>query len=121
MNNIKDRFQQIADYKKVSIRKLEQLLYLNRGNISNISTKNGAIGSDKLSKICENMPELSIEWLLTGKGEMLKSEDITIPHNNIEQDKNAIEKLEQEVIFLKEEIIYLREQNKKLLDLLTKE
>lgn len=72
MTSIKDRFQQIADYKKVSIRKLEQLFSLNRGNISNISDKNGAIGSDKLSKICENMPEISIEWLLTGKGEMLK-------------------------------------------------
>lgn len=84
MTSIKDRFQQIADYKKVSIRKLEQLFSLNRGNISNISDKNRAIGSDKLSKICENMPEISIEWLLTGKGEMLKDkipdkqkEDIT--------------------------------------------
>lgn len=72
--NIKNRFQQIADFKGVSIRKLEQIFSLNRGNISSIP-ENGAIGSDKLSKIIDSMPELSIEWLITGKGSMIRGNE----------------------------------------------
>ena len=81
MSSIKDRFVQVANYKRISIRELERFFSLNRGNISNISDKNGTIGSDKLSKICENMPELSLEWLLTGKGEMLKDTGNFITQN----------------------------------------
>lgn len=34
------------------------------------------VGSDKLEVIISNNPELSIEWLLTGKGEMLKKLEV---------------------------------------------
>ena len=37
-----------------------------------ISHNKGSIGSDILCKISERHPELSIEWLIKGKGEMLK-------------------------------------------------
>lgn len=71
MNELKDRFKEIADYYSVSIRKLEQKFGLQRGNISNLT---GAIGSDKLSKIYDNCSDINLIWLITGKGEMIKAE-----------------------------------------------
>jgi len=68
---IKDRLIQVADYYSISIRKFEEKCQLGRGIISNAT---GAIGSDKLSKIADNCVEINLEWLLTGNGEMLKSE-----------------------------------------------
>lgn len=40
---------------------------------SYVSTIRQSLAPDKLSKIRERYPELNIEWLLTGKGEMLNS------------------------------------------------
>ena len=70
MNNIRQRLIDIAKYKGVSVRAFEELCGLNRGNISNLAI-NGNIGSDKLSKIIDAIPEIDSEWLLTGRGKML--------------------------------------------------
>ena len=71
---MKKRLLQIADYLGMSVRAFEAACELQRGNISNMS-ENGAIGSDKLSKIIDSFPDINPEWLITGKGEMLKSEE----------------------------------------------
>lgn len=70
MNNIRQRLIDIAKYKGVSVRAFEELCGLNRGNISNLAI-NGNIGSGKLSKIIDAIPEIDSEWLLTGRGKML--------------------------------------------------
>ena len=70
MNNIRQRLIDIAKYKGVSVRAFEELCRINRGNISNLAI-NGNIGSDKLSKIIDAIPEIDSEWLLTGRGKML--------------------------------------------------
>ena len=36
--------------------------------------KKSALGSDKIDKIYSKYPDLNLEWLFSGKGEMLKSE-----------------------------------------------
>ena len=69
---MKKRLYQLAEYLKISVRNLEVSSGLQRGNISNIS-ENGTIGSDKLSKIYAAFPQVNLEWLITGEGEMLKS------------------------------------------------
>ena len=74
MEGIRDRLFRIAEYKGLSMRKFEEICNLNRGNISNM-TENGTIGSDKLSKIIDAISDVNIEWLLSGRGEMLKSDD----------------------------------------------
>lgn len=74
MNKIRERLYKIAEYNGLSMRKFEELCNLKRGNISNM-TESGTIGSDKLSKIIDAFSDINIEWLLTGKGDMLKPED----------------------------------------------
>ena len=50
MEQLKERIEEVAKYKEVSIRQMESACQLKRGNLSNIS-KCGTIGLDKASKI----------------------------------------------------------------------
>lgn len=72
-DTIKDRLLKIAEIRGISVRKLESDLSLNRGNISNIPD-NGSIGSDKLAKILDSDPTISPDWLISGRGEMFRSQ-----------------------------------------------
>lgn len=69
--DMKKRLLEIAAYFNLSVRSFETECGLQRGNISNMS-ETASIGSDKLSKIFVRFPEINIEWLLTGNGEMVK-------------------------------------------------
>lgn len=71
---MKERLLQIANHLGISIRGLENLCGLQRGNISNMS-EGGAIGSDKLAKIIDGCPDINPEWLITGKGGILREQN----------------------------------------------
>lgn len=51
--------------------------------------KKGAIGTDKYLKIIEYYPEINPEWLLAGKGEMLK--DKKVSSELLIEDKESLE------------------------------
>ena len=80
MGTIKERLEKIAAFDSLSIRRFEEKCGLKRGNISNMSNES-SIGSDKLSKIIDTYSSIDMEWLLTGKGDMLKNET-TLPAQN---------------------------------------
>lgn len=65
MSTIKERLYKLAESYNLSVRAFEEKCNLGRGNISNMS-HNGAIGSDKLSKIFDAFPDIDINWILTG-------------------------------------------------------
>lgn len=80
MESLKDRLKLFADYKGLSVRAFEEECGLNRGNVSNMKDL-GALGSDKLSKIIDRFEDIDVYWLITGKGDMLKTkqdEDISV-------------------------------------------
>lgn len=64
----KDRILQYIDFHKFSRRQFSE----NCGFSNAIWTKRNAIGSDNLEKIAINYPDLSMDWVITGKGEMIK-------------------------------------------------
>lgn len=70
--NIKDRFKIFLKYLGIGQGKFESITEIGNGTINNI--KDG-ISSPKLAKIVETYPNLNIDWLLTGKGNMLKQVD----------------------------------------------
>lgn len=98
MEDIKSRLSQIAESKGLSIRAFEEFCNLKRGNISNI-LPGGAIGSDKLAKIFDAIPDINPTWLICGVGEMLTTSTPN-KHND-------------------EEIITLRAKNEELRDQLS--
>ena len=67
--SIQERISQVIDKKGITAYRFCKDLGLSLGYLD----KRGAIGTDKYLKIIEYFPEISPEWLLTGKGEMIKN------------------------------------------------
>lgn len=66
---VRDRLIQFAKLKERSVRAFESKVGLTNGYINAIRV---SIGPDKIDSIVSNYPDLNVEWLLTGEGEMLK-------------------------------------------------
>lgn len=79
---VKQRIIQYVEYRKISARKFSVSIGASPGYVNAISK---SIQPDKLSRISELYPDLNTEWLMTGKGSMLKSENTEIPAYEIEQ------------------------------------
>lgn len=67
----KERLITFIKYKRLSQHRFEMMCGLANGYVNNIRQ---SISREKLERISANFPELSELWLLTGKGEMLKTE-----------------------------------------------
>ena len=80
--NVKERIKKFIKYEDISITDFEKSINVANGYVNSISK---SIGIDKINAILENYSNLSIEWLITGKGSMLKEaiprddQDIAIP------------------------------------------
>lgn len=120
---MKERILQFIEYKRLSKNKF----YKETGLSNGILDKQGGISSDSLEKIYYVYPEINLDWLLTGKGEMLKKEGVVQQaHNNIsstitqhqtihapedyETLKKENQRLTQENSGLKDKIIQLMEE-----------
>ncbi|WP_404812119.1 transcriptional regulator [Capnocytophaga canimorsus] len=86
--------------------------------------KNRAIGSDKCEKILENYPEISPEWLITGKGEMLKNSEQNITQNGNNNTNNGhnisgkVKKIEQKIEQTNAELLeIIREKDRQIASL----
>jgi len=70
----KDRLKEFLSVQKVGRNKFEEQIGV---SIGYLSTKSATITSDVIEKTIKSYPNLSIEWLITGQGGMLKSNTIT--------------------------------------------
>ena len=70
--NVKQRLIQYLQFKKIGQNKFEKMAGISVGYISNLKKSPGA---EQLMKILNAAPDLNKDWLLTGEGEMLVSED----------------------------------------------
>lgn len=80
---VKDRVKKFCKSKEIRVSDFEKTLNVANGYVNSISK---SIGIDKINTILENYPNLSLEWLLTGKGEMLK-------------DNNHSDKQKEDIIY----------------------
>ena len=69
---IVSRIRQIIEYKQVSERRFCIKIGVSNGFLSKVKD----IGSEKVKKIVDAYPEISTNWLITGKGDMLKKEEL---------------------------------------------
>lgn len=80
MCKILSRIKVIADTEGITIGAIERAIGASRGVISKAITKGTDIQSKWLEHICEKFPSYSPIWLLTGEGEMIRS-DTTRPQD----------------------------------------
>lgn len=74
MENILHRVLQLADKEGIKITALESKIGASKGVLSRAIKKNTDIQTKWIVEIVENYPHYNSEWLLTGKGSMLKEE-----------------------------------------------
>lgn len=67
---LKDRLKEVRDYAKMGQTNFEKHTGISGGYFNNLKS---SIGSDTVLKIVDKFPEINIDWLITGKGSMLKS------------------------------------------------
>lgn len=115
---IKERILQISDYKGISKEKFIENFGMTYGNFKG-KQKLTSLNSDFLDKILSEIPEINAEWLLTGKGSMLKSEvkKEVQPSSNSEVEALLREKmamLEKNNALLEENNAFQKEKIKQL-------
>lgn len=68
------RVKEYIDFKGITNQKFEIEIGYSNGAFGTQLKNNKTIGSDKLENILNNYKDINPEWLLTGKGSMLKTE-----------------------------------------------
>ncbi|MGV4438084.1 hypothetical protein [Ornithobacterium rhinotracheale] len=129
--NIKERILHYTDIKGFAKENFFEELGVTYGNFKG-KAKEKSLGSDILAKIVSKYPEISPEWLLTGKGDMLKKEvdpdiiyvnektqslltdirNLKFKYGCLSDDYN---KIKQELAYLKD-LNQLLQENKALLE-----
>ena len=80
--SIKERLREFIMFKNISIREFERQIGVAYGFLSNMA--NSTIPKN-FTKISRCYPELNLDWLLTGEGEMLRPNQV----QNINGDHNT--------------------------------
>ncbi len=79
-----ERILQFIDYKGIS-----KYIFLKKTGLSNgFLDKKRAIGTDKCENILEVYPEISLEWLIMGRGNMVKQPADSTVNQSILGDNN---------------------------------
>lgn len=115
MNN---RLRQIIEYYNISIRKFSSLISTNESTIRKILSKNTSIQSNNLQKIAENFPQINLDWLITGRGEMLLMEQQQEKQQKTPSpvaDDTQLQRLQDLLEAKQETISVLQETNNNLL------
>ena len=98
MSDIKERILQIPVSQNI---KKEDFFNIIKASYSNFrgKSKKSAPSADILVEISTNFPKINIDWLLTGKGEMMRdSITETIKHLEKAADKRRLQMEEEGVI-----------------------
>jgi len=74
-----ERLKQFIESQSISISLFEKKISASNGMIRKAITNNTDIQSKWISAIIDNFPSLNIEWLLAGKGEMLRPNNTALP------------------------------------------
>jgi hypothetical protein len=120
---IVDRIKQIIEYKQISTRQFCLKIGVSNGFFDKVRD----IGSEKASKILKIFPEISPDWLLLEKGEMLRnnanstsvSQSITGNDNNMAGKDIKI--VNSDALQLNEYKIRINEQSEQINNLLSEQ
>jgi len=123
MNSFLEIISKIADNEGVTITKLERDLGASKGVFSRALSNNTDIQSKWILKIIEYLPEINPDWLLTGRGEMLRKNNTNninsvVDHNNIDVGNSNVTSEDSNIKVSNNDISSLVEQQKELTEIL---
>lgn len=106
------RLKQYIDIKGFSNSSFEKKNNLSNGYIGTQIKRNADLGEGVLNKVLDNCLEINPEWLLTGKGKMLRGEKKETPALTPSEKQQLEEKIHllENIIKDKDKIIALQEK-----------
>ncbi len=114
ISNIKDRVLQFAKYKGIAYEKFCEEINMTYGSFKGIAKKR-PLNSEAIEIIITKYNEINAEWLLTGKGGMLKSSDSQIQES--QKDSMQIRNEPQVSVYnLKSDFLGIEKQSIPLYD-----
>lgn len=117
---MKDRIKQFISYNGESVADFEKKCGLANGTIAKVGNNTRRSTLDRISSVYK---DLNVNWLLTGEGEMLKSQQHVINSNNTNStinESSTIAKLIEMIAEKDKQIAEKDKQIESLLKLLTK-
>lgn len=111
MSKIQDRIRQYIDTKNISIREFCRQINVSPSFLS----RDAEISSDKMLNIVNAYPEISLDWLIIGKGDMLRKKSPPLLPEDQETLREICESIRKENMRLKEKI---EEKDKQLGELI---
>lgn len=113
MSQIQNRIKEYIDNKDISVREFCRKIGVSPSFLS----RDAEIASDKLLNIVNAFPEISIDWLVTGKGKMIRGELDPLEGNKDENDilKELLEGCNNQIDELKK---LLKDKDKQVSDLI---
>jgi hypothetical protein len=108
------RLYKYLDHKGIRPTRLEKEIGLSNGYLGTQSKRNADLGESIMNKIIDYCLDLNAEWLLTGRGDMLKpdamDEDV-IDDTNVELLLKILKEKDSEIKALNREIGELQAKN----------
>jgi transcriptional regulator with XRE-family HTH domain len=108
---ILQRLKEYIDKKGISIAAFEKSIGMSNASFGKSLKSGGTIGVDKLEKILIIYPDINIEWLLKGRGEMTGPVDESsekIYKKLFEEKEEEVKKLNREIGRLEAKVDILR-------------
>tara|TARA_R110000850_G_scaffold274786_2_gene412777 strand:+ start:7919 stop:8281 length:363 start_codon:yes stop_codon:yes gene_type:complete len=115
-NKIIHRIEQLIKHYDLSLSGFDQRLGLGKNYIGKMIRANGNVGSDILPKIVCEFPDVNLNWLITGEGEMLTTEALNFVNEpGKDYYKENIDRF-QELMLIYLERPAIKEKIKKIVD-----
>ena len=87
-STVKERLTQYLKHKKISISEFCRTIGVSNAYVSSIRK---SIAPDKLQGIALNYPDLDIQWLMTGNGDMIKGNQVVNESGIVFQGNSNLE------------------------------
>lgn len=112
METLAERLLAFRRYKKLTQTEFAEIATITQGNVNHYETGKSYPDRNKTVAIKNAFPELNIDWLVEGKGEMLK-ESVDLPRINKEDKYKMLYEQEQAKvnILLEKQVELLTEIN----------
>tara|TARA_R110000796_G_scaffold88850_6_gene192060 strand:+ start:132221 stop:132583 length:363 start_codon:yes stop_codon:yes gene_type:complete len=95
---------QFIKYSGLSARQFDISIGASNGYTLRMQKNKASVGSDVIENIVATYPQLNLIWLITGEGEMIKSETEILGFNQLPRDKQTeIEQLIEQKIRARQE------------------
>ncbi|HLN94231.1 MAG TPA: helix-turn-helix transcriptional regulator [Flavobacterium sp.] len=109
------RIRQIIKDKNLSVSAFEKKIGMSNNSIQVALKRNANVKDETLNHILAAFPEISAEWLLTGKGNMIRNAYPPVPESSstVEEERYVIQLQREYIAQLKKEIEELKSQLEK--------